>query len=220
MPDPGPLFRFEAVTVAGADRPRLDAVTLDVPAAGITAIAGPSGAGKSTLLRCCNRLEAPASGVVRYRGEDIAARDPLAHRREVGMVFQRPVVFPGTVADNLRVAAPSASRAELAQLLRRAALNPDEYLDRDAATLSGGEAQRACLARTLATDPHVLLADEPTSALDEAASSQLEQLMRRLADDGVPIVLVTHNEPQLERLADAVVRLDSGRVAAAQGVSG
>ena len=106
------------------------------------------------------------------------------------------------------------------QLLHRAALNPDEYLDRDAATLSGGEAQRACLARTLATDPHVLLADEPTSALDEAASSQLEELMRRLADDGVPIVLVTHNEPQLERLADAVVRLDAGRVAATEGVGG
>ena len=214
-----PLFAFDQVTVAGAGRPRLDAVTLTLPASGITAIAGPSGAGKSTLLRCCNRLEAPASGVVRFRGEDIAARDPLAHRREVGMVFQRPVVFPGTVADNLLVAVPGASREQLAQLLLRAALNPVEYLDRDASTLSGGEAQRACLARTLATDPRVLLADEPTSALDEAASSQLEELMRRLADDGVPIVLVTHNEPQLERLADAVVRLDAGRVAATEGVS-
>jgi putative ABC transport system ATP-binding protein len=210
MPDPGPLFQFEAVTVAGADRPRLDAVTLDIPGAGVTAIAGPSGAGKSTLLRCCNRLEVPSVGVVRYRGEDIAGRDPLAHRREVGMVFQQPVVFPGTVADNLLIADPGASRERLAEVLHRAALDPAEYLDRDASSLSGGEAQRACLARTLATDPRVLLADEPTSALDEAATSELERLMRALADDGVPVLLVTHDEAQLERVADHVVRLAGG----------
>ena len=210
MPDPGPLFRFEAVTVAGADRPRLDAVTLDIPGAGVTAIAGPSGAGKSTLLRCCNRLEAPSAGVVRYRGEDVAARDPLAHRREVGIVFQQPVVFPGTVADNLLIADPGASRERLAEVLHRAALDPGEYLDRDASTLSGGEAQRACLARTLATDPRVLLADEPTSALDEAATAELERLMRGLAGDGVPVLLVTHDEVQLQRVADHVIRLAGG----------
>ena len=209
-----PLFRFEDVTVNGADRPRLDAVSLVIPGSGITALAGPSGAGKSTLLRCCNRLEAPASGVVRYRGEDIAGRDPLGHRREVGMVFQQPVVFPGTVADNLLVADPGASRERLGEVLRRAALDPAEYLDRDAATLSGGEAQRACLARTLATGPRVLLADEPTSSLDEAATAELERLMRSLADDGVPVLLVTHDEGQLERLADHVVRLADGAVVA------
>jgi putative ABC transport system ATP-binding protein len=207
------LFTFEEVTVAGANRPRLDRVSVVLPAGGITAIAGPSGAGKSTLLRCCNRLEAPSDGVVHYRGEDIAAREPLAHRREVGMVFQQPVVFPGTVADNLLVADPDASRERLAEVLQRAALDPGEYLDRDAGTLSGGEAQRACLARTLATDPRVLLADEPTSALDEAATAELERLMRALADDGVPVVLVTHDEGQLERLADHVVRLAGGRLA-------
>ena len=208
------LFAFEGVTVAGAARPRLDAVSLEIPGDGITAIAGPSGAGKSTLLRCCNRLEAPTSGVVRYRGEDVAARDPLAHRREVGMVFQAPVVFPGTVADNLLVADPGASPERLDEVLRRAALDPREYLDRDASTLSGGEAQRACLARTLATDPRVLLADEPSTSLDEAATAELERLMRRLADDGVPVLLVTHDEGQLERLADHVVRLADGRVTA------
>lgn len=210
MPDT--LFAFQDVTVAGAGRPRLDAVSVAIPASGITAVAGPSGAGKSTLLRCCNRLEAPASGVVRYRGEDIAAREPLAHRREVGMVFQAPVVFPGTVADNLLVADPGASRERMAAVLRRAALDPQTYLDRDAATLSGGEAQRACLARTLATGPRVLLADEPTSALDEAATAELEQLMRKLADEGFPVLLVTHDEGQLARLADHVVRLAGGHV--------
>ncbi len=207
-----PLFAFEHVSVDGAQRPRLQDVSIVVPGRGVTAIAGPSGAGKSTLLRCCNRLEAPSDGVVRYRGEDVAARDPLLHRREVGMVFQQPVVFPGTVADNLRVADPQAGRERLAELLRRAALDPDVYLERDASTLSGGEAQRACLARTLATDPKVVLADEPTSALDETATAELERLMRSLADDGVPVLLVTHNEPQLQRLADHVIRLDEGHL--------
>ena len=207
-----PLFQFEAVTVAGAARPRLDAVSVTLPGTGITAIAGPSGAGKSTLLRCCNRLEAPTSGTVRYHGEDIALRDPLAHRREVGMVFQRPVLFPGTVADNLRVAEPDADMTRVERLLARAALAPGDFAERDASTLSGGEAQRVCLARTLATDPRVLLADEPTSSLDDAATDVLERLMRQLADDGVPVLLVTHNEAQLERLADHVIRLAAGRL--------
>jgi putative ABC transport system ATP-binding protein len=208
-----PLFSFEHVSVDGAQRPRLQDVSVVLPRSGITAIAGPSGAGKSTLLRCCNRLEAPSQGVVRYRGEDVAARDPLQHRREVGMVFQQPVVFPGTVADNLRVADPQAGPERLEELLRRAALDPAVYLERDASTLSGGEAQRACLARTLATDPKVVLADEPTSALDETATAELERLMRSLADEGVPVLLVTHNEPQLQRLADHVIRLDEGHLA-------
>ena len=214
--DDAPLFTFEEVAVAGTGRPRLEGVTLALPGAGITAIAGPSGSGKSTLLRLCNRLDAPDAGVVRYRGEDVAARDPLAHRREVGMVFQRPVVFPGSVADNLRVADPGAGPERLAALLRRAALDPAEVLDRDAAQLSGGEQQRVCLARTLATDPRVLLADEPTSSLDPDATAELERLMRGLADAGVPVLLVTHDEAQLARLADRVVRLDAGRVAEAR----
>lgn len=207
-----PLFSFEHVTVAGERRPRLDDVSVALPERGVTAIAGPSGAGKSTLLRCCNRLEAPDAGVVRYRGEDVAARDPLAHRREVGMVFQQPVLFAGTVADNLRVADPHASDARVAALLRRAALDAGAFADRDADALSGGEGQRVCLARALATDPHVLLMDEPTSALDGAATAELEELMRMLAGQDVPVLLVTHDEGQLERVADHVVRLRDGRL--------
>jgi putative ABC transport system ATP-binding protein len=208
-----PLFSFEHVSVAGDERPRLDDVSVTLPDSGITALAGPSGAGKSTLLRCCNRLEAPQSGTVSYRGKDVATLDPLAHRRAVGMVFQAPVLFPGTVAENLRVADPEADDERVAGLLRRAALDPEVFAGRDADSLSGGEGQRVCLARTLATDPDVLLMDEPTSALDADATEELEQLMRRLAGDGVPVLLVTHDEGQLERVADHVVRLRDGRLA-------
>lgn len=208
-----PLFTFEHVSVAGDERPRLDDVSVTLPDAGVTALAGPSGAGKSTMLRCCNRLEAPDAGVVRYRDEDVAGLDPLAHRRAVGMVFQAPVLFPGTVAENLRVADPQASDAQIATLLQRAALDPAAFAERDADTLSGGEGQRVCLARTLATDPHVILMDEPTSALDGEATAELETLMRALADAGVPVLLVTHDEAQLERVADHVLRLHDGRLA-------
>jgi putative ABC transport system ATP-binding protein len=206
-----PAFELDHVTVAGAHRPRLSDVSLEIPDSGVTVLQGPSGSGKSTLLRLLNRLEVPESGVVRYRGEDLAGRDVLAHRREVGMVFQAPVVFPGTVADNLLVARPQDDGATLARLLERAGLGA-EFLQRDAATLSGGEAQRACLARALATGPHMLLMDEPTSALDPDASAVIERLVRELAAGGVPIVLVTHDGAQAQRVGDRIVRLHEGRL--------
>jgi putative ABC transport system ATP-binding protein len=210
----GPLFALDDVTVAGAGRPRLDRVSLAFGAEGeVTVLAGPSGSGKSTMLRLLNRLVAPDGGVVRYRGEDLAERDVLAHRREVGMVFQAPVLFPGTVADNLAVA--GADDDDARALLARCALAPDAFLAREASTLSGGEAQRACLARALATRPRVLLMDEPTSALDAEATATIEALVRRLAeDDGVAIVLVTHDRDQAARLGDRVIALREGRLAA------
>jgi putative ABC transport system ATP-binding protein len=214
----GPLFALEEVTVAGVTRPRLDRVSLTLGEdGGVTVLQGPSGSGKSTLLRLLNRLVAPDAGRVRYRGEDLATRDVLAHRREVGMVFQAPVLFPGTVADNLAVAAPQdggGPAPDPSALLERCGLPPAEFLDREAATLSGGEAQRACLARALVTAPRVLLMDEPTSALDAEAAATIESLTRRLAADGVAVILVTHDRAQATRLGDRVIALREGRLAA------
>src|SRR3546814_3243153 len=99
------LFELEDVVVEVDGRSIIDVPNLVIPDSGITVVAGPSGSGKSTLLRLCNRLEVPTRGVIRFRGDDIASLDPLAHRRRVGMVFQRPAPFPGTVRDNLEVAA-------------------------------------------------------------------------------------------------------------------
>ena len=96
-PNEAPLFAFEHVSVAGLDgRWRLRDATGSIPAVGVTALVGPSGSGKSTLLRCCNRLEVPAEGVIRFRGEDLAGLDVLRLRRRISMVFQRPTPFPGT----------------------------------------------------------------------------------------------------------------------------
>ena len=205
------LFSFRSVSVGPQGSRRLDGLDAELPADGLTVIAGPSGSGKSTLLRLCNRLEVPSAGTVLHRGTDVAERDPLELRREVAMVFQRPVTFAGTVLDNLREADAGCDAERGASLLQRAGLDAS-FLERDAGELSGGEAQRACLARALATDPRVMLMDEPTSSLDAKAAKVLEQLARKLVDDGTPVVWVTHSEEQLRRLADHVLLLAEGRV--------
>lgn len=212
MSDPArpPLFRFDEVRLAVGGNVVLDGVTCDLPEGGITVVSGPSGSGKSTMLRMCNRLEVPTGGTVRLRGDDLSGLDPVALRRRVGMVFQRPTPFPGTGWDNLRCAAP-LEREAAATLLARAGLD-DSFLDRPATELSGGEAQRLCLARTLATGCEVLLADECTSALDPAATEVLEALARDLADAGTSVVWVTHDTAQQDRLADHRVVVEGGRV--------
>ena len=208
-----PLFAFEGVGVDTPEGPVLDGVDAAIPADGVTVLMGPSGSGKSTLLRLCNRLEAPTRGRILFRGDDLAVLDPLAHRRRVGMVFQQPTPFGGTVRDNLRVAAPDATEEAMRAALARAQLDAG-FLDRRASELSGGESQRACLARALVAGPEVLLMDEPTSSLDEAAGRALEDLARDLSADGVPIVWVTHDPAQAARLGGRTLRVEDGGVRA------
>lgn len=205
------LFAFERVTVEHDGVRILRDLDAAVEEPGITVVAGPSGAGKSTLLRLCNRLEVPSSGRVLFRGRDLTAMDPLRLRRRVGMVFQTPALFAGTVRDNLAVALPGADESRYAEALRAAALDPG-MLDRPAGSLSGGEAQRACLARTLVTDPDVLLLDEPTAALDAGPRLAFEQLAIRLAAAGIPMLWVTHDLGQLRRVADRVIAVVAGEV--------
>jgi putative ABC transport system ATP-binding protein len=209
--DETPVFEFADVVVERDGVRALDGFTAAVPGRGVTAIFGPSGSGKSTMLRLCNRLELPTGGRVSFRGNDVAEIDPLVLRRRVGMCFQRPTPFPGTVADNLRVADPDASDTRMRDTLERVALI-GSWLDRDAAALSGGEAQRMCLARTLMARPQVLLLDEPTSAVDAEAAGVIERAVRELADDdGIPAVWVTHDRAQAARAADRVLRIERGR---------
>lgn len=205
------LFAFEGVRLVVDGATVLDGVDARIPDEGLTAIVGPSGSGKSTLLRLCNRLEVPTDGRVRFRGDDLADLDPLRLRRRVGMVFQRPTLFPATVADNLAVARPGLSEDEAGDALHRAGLDRS-FLNRTADDLSGGEAQRACLARTLVTEPEVLLMDEPTSSLDQDNTHVLERLGRDLADAGVPVLWVTHDPHQVDRIADRRLVMATGRV--------
>lgn len=206
-----PLLDFAQVWVGAEGAWRVRDVTAEIPASGVTAIIGPSGAGKSTLLRLGNRLAAPARGTVSYRGTDVADLDPLWLRRTVGMVFQRPTPFGGTVRENLHVADPAATEEALVDALTQAELSPD-LLGRAATDLSGGEAQRVCLARTLLTRPGVLLMDEPTSSLDPGARLALEQLTIGLARRGTCVVWVSHDLAQVRRVADRVLVMLDGTV--------
>jgi putative ABC transport system ATP-binding protein len=207
------LLDFEQVSVTSDDGVELlHSVSAHVHSRDILVIAGPSGAGKSTLLRLGNRLDVPSAGQVFLAGTDIATLDPLWLRRRVGMVFQKPSIFPGTVRDNLLVAAPDADEIRMTSVLVRVGLVAT-FLDRIGDDLSGGEMQRVCIARALLTDPEVLLMDEPTSALDPGSRRGIEFLARELADEGLGILWVTHDLAQARRLADRTLVLVDGRLA-------
>jgi putative ABC transport system ATP-binding protein len=208
-----PLFALEHVSLEVDGTAILDDVSCEIPDDGITVLLGPSGSGKTTILRLLNRLEVPTSGVVRFRGEPVDGLDPLRLRRRVGMVFQRPAVFPGTVQENLDVACPPRCPPEVVTSVLAAAGLATGLLDRRADDLSGGEAQRMCLARTLATEPEVLLMDEPTSSLDHDARRHLERTALSLAAQGMPMVWVTHDLDQADRLSHNRVVVIAGRIA-------
>jgi putative ABC transport system ATP-binding protein len=207
------VFSFDGVGVRLGSNEVLADVHLEVPGRGITVVLGPSGSGKSTLTRLTNRLLDPTIGTVSLRGTDVRNLDVLGLRRTVGMVFQRPTLFDGSVRDNLAATGVGDVAAHEA-VLDTVGLDA-AFLDRPGDTLSGGEAQRVCLARALLMRPGVLVADEPTASLDHDSTLALERLARDLADGGVPILWVTHDLAQVERIADHRVTLEAGRVAQA-----
>lgn len=202
--------------------------TLDFPPNEVTAIIGPSGCGKSTLLRCLNRMHetiplARVDGTVLFHGQDIYADgvDAIALRRHVGMVFQRPTPFPtmsirDNVAAGLRViAGPKPSRAQVDEIVERALREAalwDEVKDRlnaGATGISGGQQQRLCIARALATSPHVLLLDEPTASLDPISTQKVEELVYGLRAT-MTVIIVTHNMQQAARVSDRTAFMLSG----------
>jgi putative ABC transport system ATP-binding protein len=169
-----------------------------IPPGRLTVVVGPSGAGKTTLLRLLNRLDDPDGGAVLFAGRDVRSYDVLDLRRRVQLVGQVPVTFPGTVADNIG--------GDTGALLARVGLSP-ALAGREADRLSVGEAQRMCLARSLALRPEVLALDEPTSALDTTSKSGVEALIADLAAEGLTVVMVTH-DPRHADLADHVVTVE------------
>ncbi|GAA1955926.1 ABC transporter ATP-binding protein [Catenulispora subtropica] len=204
-------FDLRDVTVRREGRLIVDRVTATLAAGRCTALVGPSGAGKSTLLRLFNRLDDPTSGSLLIDGAALESLDVLALRRRVGLVGQRPVLVAGTVFEELRAGAPTLERERALDLLARVGL-PEAMLDRAGVGLSGGEAQRICLARTLAVGPEVLLLDEPTSALDPEAARAVEETLCGLLRDGLTAVLVSHSAEQVRRMADDVLVLREGRL--------
>jgi len=179
------------------------------------AIAGPSGSGKTSLLRLLNRLDEPSSGTVFVEGTDYRNLEPRELRRKLGVVTQRPYLFPGTVSENLQFGPVQRGQtlppSAIEELLKQVGLR--DYAERNVANLSGGEAQRVSIARTLANSPLILLLDEPTSALDETAKLEVESSIQRVVrDHGLTCVMVTHDLAQASRLAERALLLKSGRI--------
>ena len=190
-------------------------ISLDVHHGEMLGIVGPSGSGKSSFLRLLNRLDEPTSGTVFLEGQDYRQFSPRELRRRVGMVTQRPFLFPGGVASNVsfgpRQRGETLPDAEIARLLERVGMTG--FAAREVTNLSGGEQQRVSLARALANRPEVLLLDEPTSALDEQAKAGVEELICNLVrETSLTCLLVTHDRDQARRMCDRVAILEAGHL--------
>lgn len=214
-PTSDPILRTEHLGRTVKDKILVEDATFEVQTGEVLAIVGPSGSGKSSLLRLLNRLDEPTSGTVFVEGTDYRQIAPRDLRRKLGMVNQRPFLFPGTVEQNLQFGPQQRGESlppeSIEQLLTRVGLKG--YASRNIANLSGGEAQRVSVARTLANSPLVLLLDEPTSALDEASKREVETSIQGIIrDQGLTCVLVTHDTAQAVRLAGRALLLEAGRI--------
>jgi polar amino acid transport system ATP-binding protein len=215
-----PVLQVEGVRKSFGDTVVLRSVDLVVPQHKVAVLIGASGSGKSTLLRCVNLLEEVDDGVIRLDGEDVTDPriDPDTVRRRVGIVFQAFNLFPHkTVLDNVTLAPRQVHKVtrrqaedEARALLDRFGLGDKagDYPDR----LSGGQQQRAAIVRALATRPRLLLLDEITSALDPELVGEVLEVVRELKDEGMTMVLATHEMGFARQVADEVCFLDGGVV--------
>jgi tungstate transport system ATP-binding protein len=208
------VYELRDVVKAYRQREVLHIDRLEIPRGEITCVVGPNGAGKSSLLRLLNFLEAPTAGQMLFDGRVVNGKVPMAMRRKVTTVFQRPILLSGSVQQNvtygLRLRGEKGAEARARQVLAQVGL--EEMARAAVRTLSGGEAQRVALARAIVIEPEVLLLDEPTANLDPYNGALIERIVAELnRAQGTTIVMVTHNVFQARRLAHRVAFLLGGR---------
>jgi len=206
------MFTFENVRYKNI----LSVPRLTIHEKEITCIVGESGSGKTTLLRLLNHLISPDQGSITFFGDDLLTMDPVALRRKVVMLPQTPVIFQGTVQDNLIIGLkfsekPSPSEKALKNVLHRVKL--DKALHENAENLSGGEKQRLALGRILLMKPEVLLLDEPSSALDDDTESLIMKTFVDYAKDKEKtLIMVTHSKALAKNFGDRILQVKGGEV--------
>ena len=220
MSDKNVLIQVKDLKKAFGTNQVLDGITTDICQGEVVAVIGPSGSGKSTFLRSLNLLEVPTGGQILFEGIDIT--DPKVdinrHRQKIGMVFQQFNLFPNyTVKGNIMLAPvqtglmnkeEASKRAD--ELLMRVGLS--DKADTYPAMLSGGQKQRIAIARALAMNPDVMLFDEPTSALDPEMVGEVLEIMKELAQDGMTMVVVTHEMGFAREVASRVMFINEGQI--------
>ena len=214
------LIRVENLQKVFGDFHALNGITEEIHKGEVVVIIGPSGSGKSTFLRSLNLLEVPTGGHIYFEGVDItdAKVDIDKHRQKMGMVFQHFNLFPHkTILENITLAPikllkkdKAEAEKEARELLKRVGL--EEKADSYPSQLSGGQKQRIAIVRSLAMNPDVMLFDEPTSALDPEMVGEVLELMKQLAQEGMTMVVVTHEMGFAREVADRVMFVDEGRV--------
>ncbi len=222
-----PVLEIAGLNLYYGASPALRDIALSIPRKQVTAFIGPSGCGKSTLLRCFNRMNdlldnVRIEGSIKLDGDEITspALDVISLRRRVGMVFQQSNPFPKSIYENivygLRIAGVNDKKTldETVERSLKGAAIWDEVKDRlqdSALGLSGGQAQRICIARAIAVNPEIILMDEPCSALDPIATAKIEELINELKDL-YTVVIVTHNMQQAARVSDYTAFLYLGEL--------
>ena len=214
------LLEIKNLSKSFGDLQVLKDINIQVEKGEVIVIIGPSGSGKSTMLRCCNLLEKPTGGQIIYKGEDITGlgKKVKNYRKSVGMVFQRFNLFVNkTVLDNVTIAPiqlnklPKAeAEAKALDLLDKVGLKSKAGVYPE--TLSGGQQHRVAIARALAMDPEALLFDEPTSALDPELVGDVLEVMKKLAKDGMTMLVVTHEMGFARDVADRVIFMADGYI--------
>ena len=215
-----PIIVLEDVCKYFGDSQALKDVNLSIAKKERVVVCGPSGSGKSTMIRCINRLEEHDSGRIVVDGHELTGelKDINAVRREVGMVFQSFNLFPHlTVLQNLMLAPKLVRKTSKAEARERAMhllerVKIPEQADKWPSQLSGGQQQRVAIARALCMNPEIMLFDEPTSALDPEMISEVLDVMVDLAEEGMTMIVVTHEMGFARSVADTVVFMDAGEI--------
>lgn len=216
-----PMVRIEGLRKSFGDLEVLRDVNLDIMPGEVVTIIGASGSGKSTLLRCINLLETPDAGHVWFQGSDLTADhvDVNKLREDIGMVFQGFNLFNNMdVLDNCTLAPVTLKKATKQEAEQTAmhhleSVGLADFADASVAKLSGGQKQRVAIARALCMNPKIMLFDEPTSALDPEIVSEVLEAMRKLAAEGMTMVVVTHEMAFARTVSDRVVFMDKGVIA-------